>query len=142
MPLEIEADLGKLKSIREYVTESATALGVRPTALDDLCLAVDEAVTNILTHGYDGTGEISLELAAAGPDIVVCLRDQAPTFDPALAPAVDLTPPGERGNPGGFGVYLMQSVMDEITHRQLDTGNELTMIKRNVVSSGFRGQFT
>jgi len=41
--------------------------------------------------------------------------------------------PGERDTPGGFGVILMRSVMDEIIHRPLEIGNELTMIKRRVV---------
>ena len=132
MPLEIEADLGQLKSIREYVTECASAFDIQSDVIDDLRLAVDEAVTNILTHGYDGAGRISLEITTSGPDLVIRLRDYAPTFDPALAPTADLTPPVERESPGGFGVYLMRSVMDEISHRVLETGNELTMIKQNV----------
>lgn len=96
-------------------------------------LAVDEAVTNIITHGYNGPGDIELDRTAEGSDLIVRLRDQAPLFDPAFAPPVDLSPPGERDNPGGFGVFLMRSVMDEILHQATKTGNELKMIKRNVV---------
>ena len=54
-------------------------------------------------------------------------------FDPAFAPQVDLRPPGERDQPGGFGVYLIQSVMDDVRHRPTETGNELTMIKRGAI---------
>lgn len=133
MPLEINADLGQLKSIRDYARKIATELGVRPDAVDDLCLAVDEAVTNILTHGYEGAGPIKLEISAEGPDLVVRLSDRALKFDLAIVPTVDLTPPGQRDKPGGFGVFLMHSVMDTITHRALATGNELTMVKRNVI---------
>lgn len=136
MPLKVKADLGQLSRIREYAVDSATALGVVPTALDDLRLAVDEAVTNILKHGYSGPGDIELELTVEGSDLIVRLRDQALPFDPASVPPVDLHPAGERENPGGFGVFLMQSVMDEIVHQVIETGNELTMIKRNVVGNG------
>lgn len=133
MSLKVRADLEQLSRIREYAIESATALGVVPSAFDDLRLAVDEAVTNIITHGYDGPGDIELDLTAEGSDLIVRLRDQAPPFDLASAPPVDLSPPGERENPGGFGVFLMQSVMDDISQQATETGNELTMVKLNVV---------
>ena len=138
MPLKLQAELGLLSQIREYAIETATSLGVTPGTFLDLRLAIDEAITNILTHGYGGPGEIELELSVANSDLIVRLRDKAPTFDPALAPSVDLTPPDQRENPGGFGVFLMQSAMDEIVHRKIENGNELTMIKRNVVDDAQR----
>ena len=133
MSLKVRADLEQLSQIREYAIESATALGVVPSAFDDVRLAVDEAVTNIITHGYGGPGDIEMDLTTKGSDLIVRLRDQAPPFDLAFAPPTDLSPPGERDNPGGFGVFLMQSVMDNIAHQATKTGNELTMIKLNVV---------
>ena len=134
MPFEIDADLSQLHRIREYVSDSAAALHVAPDVLDDLRLAVDEAVTNVLTHGYGGAGKIRVDLTADGCDVVVKVVDEAPAFDPDQAPGVDLRPPGERDQPGGLGVYLIQSVMDEVTHRATETGNELTMIKRGAIA--------
>lgn len=128
-----KADLGQLSRIREFVTKTAKALGVMPTALDDLRLAVDEAVTNTIVHGYGGPGEITVELSANHGDLVVCLCDNAPAFDAASAAPDKLDPAEGRNAPGGFGLYLMKQAMDVITHRPLDPGNELTMIKRNVV---------
>lgn len=133
MPLKLRAGLEQLSRVRDFVVDSAKSLSVPRATFDDLRLAVDEAVTNIITHGYGGPGEIELELVADGADLIVRLRDQAPSFDPAHAPAADLKLPGERDSPGGFGVYLMKSVMDEIRYQSTDTGNELTMIKRGVV---------
>jgi serine/threonine-protein kinase RsbW len=135
MRLKVRADLGQLRRIREFVTDSASALGAESTSFDDLRLAVDEAVTNIITHGYGGGGDIELELSSEGSDLIVRLRDNAPSFDPNLAPEADLRLPGDREKSGGLGVYLMQSVMDEIIHRSIETGNELVMTKRNVIGS-------
>jgi serine/threonine-protein kinase RsbW len=135
MSLRVRADLDQLSRIREYAIESATALDVLPSAFDDVRLAVDEAVTNIITHGYNGPGDIELDLTAEGSDLIVRLRDQAPAFDPASAPPVDLSPPGERENPGGFGLFLMRSVMDDISYKVTTTGNELTMTKFDVIDA-------
>ena len=131
-----KADLGQLSRIREFVTKTAKALGVVPTALDDLRVAVDEAVTNIILHGYGGPGEITLELSTEGGDLVVHLSDEAPAFDAANAAPDKLDTADGRDAPGGFGLYLMKQAMDVITHRPLHPGNELTMIKRNVVDEG------
>jgi serine/threonine-protein kinase RsbW len=130
-----KAELGQLSHIRDHVTETAEALGVEASVLDGLRLAVDEAVTNIIVHGYDGgTGDIAVELSADGDDFVVLLRDEAPVFDPTAASPDEISPDAERTTPGGFGLFLMRQEMDEISHRPLDPGNELRMVKRNVIS--------
>jgi len=134
MLLKVVADLGQLSKIREFVTDSAAALAVNPEALDDLRLAVDEAVTNILTHGYDGSGEIELDISADGADLIVRLRDAAPPFDSTLVEPADPGPAEDREKPGGcFGLFLIKSSMDKLVHRKLENGNELTMIKCDVI---------
>ena len=130
-----KADLGQLSRIREFVTKSAEALGVVATALDDLRLVIDEAVTNIVVHGYGGSGEITLELSADGNDLIVCLCDKAPTFDAVSAAPDEISPVEGRTAPGGLGLYLITKSMDDIAHRALHPGNELTMIKRGVVDN-------
>lgn len=135
MLLKVVADLGQLSKIREFVVDSATELGVDPAAFDDLRLAVDEAVTNILTHGYEGSGEIELELSAGGSDLIVRLRDQAPPFDATLLEPADPRPAEESEKPGGFGLFLIKNAMDDLRYRNLDNGNELTMIKSDVIGS-------
>lgn len=133
MRLELIADLGKLSRIRDFVSESVVALGIDASALDDLLVAVDEAVTNILIHDYGGPGEIELEISVSGADVLARLRDQAPAFDAGFDHTVDLQAPGDREKPGGLGLYLIQNAMDKVSHRAVDGGNELTMTKRSVV---------
>ena len=135
MLLELTADLGKLSRIRDFVGEAVVALGIDASALDDLLLAVDEAVTNILIHGYGGPGEIELEISVYGADALIRLRDQAPAFDADFDHMVDLRAPGGRQKPGGLGLYLIQNAMDKVSHRVVDGGNELTMTKLAVVST-------
>jgi serine/threonine-protein kinase RsbW len=133
MSLKLTADLGDLARIRDYVSGRLAMLGVAEEAHDDVRLAVDEAVTNILVHGYGGSGSISLELAVDGQDLVVRLEDEAPGFDPAGVPEADPGPPGLRQSPGGLGLFLIHRVMDEVSQRIVATGNELTLRKKGVV---------
>jgi anti-sigma regulatory factor (Ser/Thr protein kinase) len=127
------ADLGQLARIRDFVTDSAVALGVTEKFLDDLRLAVDEAVTNIIVHGYKGAGSINIEVVSCSGDLVIRLQDKAPPFDPAGARRETLARPESRTQPGGFGLYLMHNAMDEITYRRVNSSNELTLTKRDVI---------
>jgi serine/threonine-protein kinase RsbW len=118
--------------IRRFVEKATTALDVDPTTVGDAVLAVDEAASNIILHGYQGQpGIIEIEVERTGDDLVVRLRDEAAPFDPTSFPAPDLTLPLEQQAVDGLGIHLIRRVMDKVTHRITPQGgNELLLVKR------------
>jgi serine/threonine-protein kinase RsbW len=130
--LRFAAELKNLAAIRDFVRESAAVLDVAPAIISDLLLAVDEAATNVIIHGYRGQqGTIEIEVKREAADIVVHVRDKAPPFDPTDVPSPDLTRPLEERPPGGLGIYLIRQYMDEVIYRLMPQGgNELTLKKR------------
>ena len=50
--LSVNASLENLQKVREYIDQVGSQLGVSESALGDLRLVVDEAVTNVILHGY------------------------------------------------------------------------------------------
>jgi serine/threonine-protein kinase RsbW len=137
--LRIEARLDNLKVIREYVEAVAHDAGLPEMKIYDLVLAVDEAATNILMHGYQVTNQPGSREPAAGvvevearwepPALRVTLRDQAPPFDPTLTPVAAELPPLAERMPGGLGIFLIRKTMDEIHYRRTPDGwNELTLV--------------
>ena len=50
--IEIPADLAELAAVREAVRDVARHCEAPATCMDDLVQAVDEAVTNVIVHGY------------------------------------------------------------------------------------------
>jgi serine/threonine-protein kinase RsbW len=133
--LTIAADLKQMAALYDFVQKTAAAFELGPSIVYDLQLAIEEAVSNIIRHGYQGqVGEIEIEIEQVGRDIVGYVRDEAPPFDPTTAPAPDLTKPLLEQPSGGRGIFLMRQVMDETSHRVTARGgNELTLIKRGVV---------
>jgi serine/threonine-protein kinase RsbW len=127
--LIIPADLKNLTTLRRFVEETAQALQADRKAVEDMILAVDEAATNIILHGYRGQpGSIEVEMGIEGDTLQVCLRDQAPLFDPTQVPPPDLSLPPERRRFGGLGVYLARQCMNDVTYRVNAEGkNELTL---------------
>ena len=129
--LEIRAELSKLDEIRQFVKSSAEIFKASDHTIDDLQLAVVEAATNIILHGYkQGPGMLEISVEQESAALIVKLRDQAPQFDPCSYAVPALQPLPERTSPGGFGIRLIKEVMDEVSYSPLDSGgNELTLVK-------------
>lgn len=136
-----EANLSALVEIRSYVKSKALALGGIDDAVSELALAVNEAVTNIIIHGYGyRPGYIQISLSRHDNDLIVYLRDKAPPFDPNSVPPPDITIPLERRRPGGMGVHMMRSFTDEMRYSSNTNGmNELVLLKRGAADRAISG---
>jgi len=130
--LRVGADLGNLAGVRDFVMEMATLASLDTGAAQGVRLAVDEAMANIIQHGYrDSAGEVEIE-AEAGPEgLLIRLRDTAPPYNPLDRPPPALDVPLEERPFGGMGVQLIRENVDTVEHRVTAAGgNELTMFRR------------
>ncbi|MBI5305154.1 MAG: SpoIIE family protein phosphatase [Chloroflexi bacterium] len=118
--------------LHEFVEAACAAAD----ADDDLAfafkLAVEEACTNIVEHGYRARpGMIELELDASATRIVVTITDHAPPFDPTQIPAPDLRADWQARKIGGLGWYLIRQLMDDVQYEPSTArGNVLTLVKQ------------
>jgi anti-sigma regulatory factor (Ser/Thr protein kinase) len=134
--LRVVADLKNLATIREFVEQKGRDFGVIEEAIGDMVLAVDEAVSNIILHGYQGKdGQLEVEIIKDANDMIVRLTDDSEPFDPTKIPEPDVSLPLNKRKPGGLGVYLIRKFVDRISHRVLEKGgNELVLIKFDVIN--------
>ena len=131
--LTVPADLDSLATISVFITDATARAGLDDHAAWQVQLAVDEASTNIIQHGYDDAapGEIELAWHVDGPDLIVTLRDRGRRFNPDNVPAPDISSPLEERQAGGLGLYLMGRLMDSVAFEFDDAqGNLLKMTKR------------
>jgi serine/threonine-protein kinase RsbW len=129
----VAAKLEGLAVIRRFVKDAMAALGIDPaTIASTVFLAVDEAAGNIITHGYQGQpGNIEIDVHHESNALVICLRDQAPPFDPTGVPAPDLAVSPEQRVAGGLGIHLIRQTAGKVIHHIMPhRGNELLLIKR------------
>ena len=126
------AHLEALNDFREFLKEHCMAhSGVTDEILYDLQLAVDEACTNIITHGYDGIdpGSIILDLDLESNRIIISLTDFGHAFEPDNAPVPDPNQPIEERELGGFGLFFIQQSVDEMKYQTSEDGNTMTLTK-------------
>jgi serine/threonine-protein kinase RsbW len=134
--LQVAAELTQLATIRRFVKEKASELHAKADAITDLLIAVDEIVTNTIVHGYRGqTGMIEVEVSKNDQALTICVRDDAPPFDPTHVPTPDLTIPLEERPLGGLGIHLTRELTDEFSYRRLPSGgNEITLTKNDATA--------
>lgn len=154
-----------LSGAREMVGAVARRLCFSDEACGQISLAIDEALCNIIRHGYerrsDGPIWISIypiggvavpalpgskgkddSSCACGPTtaIKIVIEDEARQVDPDAIRSRDL----DHVRPGGLGVHIIRSVMDEVTYeRRADGGGmgmRLTMIKHRAPVTGAGAQ--
>ena len=137
--LRIPAEIDKLDVVRDFVERNVKAFGADEITTFNLVLSVDEAVSNIIVHGYQNIpGNLDIDIGKRGAKLTVRIRDDAPHFDPTQVPIPDLTIPLEERSEGGLGVFFIRQLTDKVDHRITRDGkNELIMTK--IISGGKAG---
>jgi serine/threonine-protein kinase RsbW len=128
-----------------HLSIGGTAVGQVADALDAFCAAerlpedvawrlrvvLDEIVANIIAYGAPGTESSALDVwfSRNGAMVEVTVADDGPAFDPLSRPDPDVSLPLESRQPGGLGIALLKSLMDEVRYERT-TRNVLTIRKR------------
>jgi len=117
-----------VRSVRELAATIAEAVPLGPASIEDLKIAVSEAVSNVVRHAYRGDcGAMLIDVVVTrGPkEIVVEVSDQGVGFEPPDGPfAPDLS------KEGGLGILLMKKLMDGVVYwSQPGKGTRIRMFK-------------
>ncbi len=125
-----QRDSGELRRMSEWWEASRPRAGLdAQTAMRvDLCL--NEAVGNVLEHGYrDGADVwVRISVTAADGGVRIVLEDTAPAYDPLRREPVELTDDLELARPGGRGVHLMRRYTECMEYRREAGRNRLSML--------------
>jgi len=125
------AELEQLSVFRDFISDCCGRHQVPNETVFDLKLAVDEACTNVITHGYKDMdpGSIILSFRIEPDRILVQITDFGHIFEPASAPKPDLDAALDDRELGGMGLFLIYQTMDNIDYQSSEDGNTLTFTK-------------
>jgi anti-sigma regulatory factor (Ser/Thr protein kinase) len=125
------AELETLGIFREFIAKVCQENGINEEISFELQLAMDEACTNVIQHGYAGMnpGSIILDLELTAEEICLQITDFGQPFEPSSAPKPDTDAPFEEREMGGFGLFFIYSVMDSVDYETSELGNILTLRK-------------
>jgi serine/threonine-protein kinase RsbW len=128
----IENRLDHLPRVAALLDELAAAHGLPRDAVVDMQVALDEVLTNVITHGYadDGVHEIRVRVSVVPGVLEATVEDDARPFDPLTIPPPDLSASLRERAVGGLGIHFVRTLMSEVTYARVDNRNRLVLKKR------------
>ena len=130
--LKVAGRFDRLEHIARFVERAGQEAGLDEVAICRCQLAVDEACTNIIEHGYEGEGRGDIDIRCEGGagELVITIWDNAQPFDPTGVPSPHLQARLDEMPVGGLGLYFMKQVMDAVEFSHERGGNKLVLVKR------------
>ena len=128
--LNIPSKPDRLKLARSVVTQAASLCECSDDMVQDVVIAVDEALQNIIRHAYSNRpdGEIKVTICRSVANLIFFIQDYADQIDIKKVKPRDLSDV----RPGGLGTHFIREVMDEVIFLPLPkgSGNLLKLVKR------------
>lgn len=126
--LSVPARISALTEISEAIEQFCEEGEVPMATAFRVNLAVQELVTNSVTHGeyHDREPEITVTIEQDDKDIRITLEDNADEFDPfESAPPPDVEGSVSDRPIGGLGVHLVRNIFKKATHEHAGGKNRI-----------------
>jgi len=128
--LVLRSRLEELEAVWPWVDALAAEYGIPAKSVFAIHLCLEEALSNVIRHGYDGQGDrqITVGFSADKESATVIIEDQASHFNPLAAPSAEAPSSVDELRPGGRGILLMRQFASHLSYEELPSGNRLTLV--------------
>ena len=129
--LELRNSLSELDALSESLEQFGNSLGLSNKIVFEICLAMEELVSNIISYGFtdDAVHWIKVAMSHQEGILVIRLEDDGIPFDPLKAEEPDCECPLEQRKIGNLGIHLTKKFMDDMVYERLGNKNILTLRK-------------
>ncbi|MCE5269877.1 ATP-binding protein [bacterium] len=129
VPMQPDQEL----AVAERAASLARCAGFDTDRVDEIRIAVIEAVINAIEHGNnpEKTVHVSLRLERQPKRLEICISDRGAGFDPERVETPDIHKKMLKGNrKRGWGLSLMRSLMDEVSIQTSEAGSRVVLVKK------------
>ena len=140
--LQCEAKIENHKTATSFLEETLEEIGCGMKQSMQLSVALEEIFVNIAHYAYaktdssgkiipdTGSGQMSLTVVAEDGKVYMTFEDEGIPYNPLEKKDPDVTLSVEEREIGGLGIYMVKKSMDEITYKNKDGKNILTLMKK------------
>jgi serine/threonine-protein kinase RsbW len=130
--LELDSRLSELSRVQPWIASLAHEYGFEEEALFAMQLCIEEALANVVLHGYrsEAGHPIVIEASVAAGILSFTIDDNAPPFSPVGALVQSDTANHdtlESIQPGGNGIRLLYRFAGSLAYERLCDRNRLTI---------------
>jgi len=115
-----------------FVHETAKKIGFSGNSLNNIDIAIEEAVSNVMKHTYDAEENRTFDLICERlhNGIKIVIKEMGLPFDPSNVKKYQLSDKLEEASSSGLGLFLISKVMDDYSFHNLGiNGKEMHMTK-------------
>ncbi len=134
MSTELTLELNSTENSLEQLEQAVDCFSVRrdwPVSLDfKIKLILEEVVLNALNYGHpEKPTNVSLKITDLDKEVLIEILDDGKAFNPLKdAPVPDTDAPLEERPIGGLGVYLVKTLVSDISYERINDKNSLSII--------------
>lgn len=126
--IKLPAKIGSLVELIQFVTKNAERLQFSQKRIQEIQLAVEEALVNIFHYAFpEGGGEV--EVTCRQDDMnkfIIEIEDTGIAFDVLSVSDPDIHADISERKEGGLGIYLIKKMVDDVRYRREGDRNILT----------------
>ena len=134
LKLKVETNPSELERISAAVEDIGQRENWPAQFIFRVNLVLEELGLNIMNYGHDeGLHEFEVTLTSEADVLRIEVTDDGRPFDPLNeAPEADLDASVDDRQVGGLGIYLVRTMVDEMSYRREQDKNHLTLVARKV----------
>ena len=128
--LNLRSRMSDLVQLHPWIEGLATRHRIPASTQFAMDLCLEEALSNIIRHGYAGDPNQSIGIQFTSPRedyYVLVIEDGAPCFNPVDAPALPALTSLNETPIGGQGIRLLRRFADALEYQAMPAGNRLTI---------------
>lgn len=126
------ASLEKLYEMLHFVKQQAEAAGFQNSNISKIELAAEEALVNIISYGYPNSRG-NIDISCNMPEkqgLRIVIKDRGIPYNPLTnARKFDAKASTDDRSIGGYGVFFILKIMDEVNYRRENNSNVLVLVK-------------
>jgi anti-sigma regulatory factor (Ser/Thr protein kinase) len=129
---KLRNSLSELDRLCQGLEEFSESLGLAHKTTFEICIAMEELVSNIISYGYldDSVHWIKISISHENGTLTIRIEDDGRPFNPLKAEEPDCECPLEERKVGNLGIHLTKKYVDDMIYERRGDNNILILKKR------------
>jgi len=129
--LQVNNQIDELTRVAAFLEELGDEWELPLPLVLSLNLVLEEALTNIISYGYDDQDDHSIKISfqKTGDEMAISIVDDGHEYDPTSKEDPDITLRAADRPVGGLGIFLIKKIMDKVDYRRKENKNYFILTK-------------
>jgi anti-sigma regulatory factor (Ser/Thr protein kinase) len=122
--------IDSMEKLIPFIEDFMTPLRVHGEVCSLMVFVAEELFTNMVKYNPTGPAHVTVILIEDGSKLSIVMEDKTKQpFDLTKLKPVDVDLPLEKRRPGGLGIHLMKTMMDEVRYTFENGTSRTTVVK-------------